>query len=72
MSYSLHFSRIMIKMTDLHMLDQVLLDFPDYPITDGNHYVFKNIENLAARANSISKVRSMHACLHMALEQCRF
>ena len=58
MRYSLHFSRIMTKMTDLHMLAQVLLDFPDYPITDGNHHVFRNIENLATRVNSRSKVKS--------------
>jgi hypothetical protein len=62
MSYSLDLSRIMTKMTDLHMLAQSTMDFPDYPITDCNHYVFKNIENLAARVNSRSKVTSMLAC----------
>jgi hypothetical protein len=34
------------NMTDLHMLTQIPLDFSDYPITDGNHYVFKSIEKI--------------------------
>jgi hypothetical protein len=53
-------------MTDLHMLTQVLLDFPDYPDTHGNHDVFKNLENRAAGANSRSK--SGQCLLHMALD----
>ena len=43
------------------------IDFSDYPITDGNHYVFRNIEKSGCKSE-LQKLSQINACLHMALD----